>query len=350
MSLVKARTARTLVTTGLALAAAAAYVRLRARRAEREHPPSGRFVEVDGVRLHYVERGQGQPVLLLHGNVVTLDDYRLSGVLELAAERYRVIAFDRPGFGYSERPKGRRWTAAAQARLLHRALAQLGVESPVVVGHSWGTLVALALAQQEPRYVKSLVLLSGYYYPTLRPDVPLQSSLALPVVGTLMRHTVSPLLGRLLWSPSRKAMFSPAQPSPRFYDYPVWMSLRPSQLRASAEDAALMVPAASSLSAHYRELEMPVLVVAGDGDRIAWPDKHSRRLHQELPQSQLRLIPDAGHMVHYLAPREVMAAIDAAAGAQTTTAVPYREPPSYLEGTRPYAAAVSSPSTEERIR
>ena len=78
----------------------------RARKTEREYLPTGRFITVDGVRLHYIEKGEGPPVVLLYGNVVTAEDFRTSGVLELLAGRHRVIAFDRPGFGYNDRPHG----------------------------------------------------------------------------------------------------------------------------------------------------------------------------------------------------------------------------------------------------
>ena len=111
-----------LAATAAALAASALYNAYRTRRAEREHPPAGRFVEVDGVRLHYLERGAGPPVVLLHGNVVTAEDWVLSGVLDRVAERHRVVAFDRPGYGHSDRPRGSAWTAAEQADLLRRAL------------------------------------------------------------------------------------------------------------------------------------------------------------------------------------------------------------------------------------
>ena len=100
--------------------------------------------------LHYSDRGTGQPVVLIHGNAVTGDDYNTSGVAELLLKQHRMVIFDRPGFGHSERPHGRLWTANEQAELLHKALRQVGVERPVVVGHSWGTIVALALAEQHP--------------------------------------------------------------------------------------------------------------------------------------------------------------------------------------------------------
>ena len=139
-----------------ALGGAALYNRAQARRAERDNPPVGRFLRLDGTQLHFLDegpadmgttgRGGGPPVVLLHGNTVMLEDWIVSGVFDLVAVSRRVVAFDRPGFGHSERPRDRSWTPAAQARLLRRACRRLGVERPVVVGHSWGTLVALAWA------------------------------------------------------------------------------------------------------------------------------------------------------------------------------------------------------------
>jgi pimeloyl-ACP methyl ester carboxylesterase len=168
---------------------------LAARRAERRHPPSGAFMHVDGVRLHYSDRGEGSPVVLIHGNAVSGDDWNTSGVAELLLRGHRVIIFDRPGFGHSERPRGRLWTAAQQAELLHKALRRLGVERPVIVGHSWGTIVALALAEHPQANVAGLVLVSGYYFWTVRPDVLLVVAGTLPILGDVLRYTILPLLG-----------------------------------------------------------------------------------------------------------------------------------------------------------
>jgi alpha-beta hydrolase superfamily lysophospholipase len=129
-----------------AMAGLALWNTYRARKVKREHPPRGRFVAIDGAQLHYLEKGGGQPVVFLHGNVVTAEDFDLSGLLSLASERQcHVVAFDRPGFGYSDRPRRAMWTPARQADLFRQAFVKLGIERPVV-GHSLGTLVALALS------------------------------------------------------------------------------------------------------------------------------------------------------------------------------------------------------------
>jgi len=136
------------------IGASAAGVRRRSRRAERNQPPVGRLLDIDGVRLHVVEKGEGSQVVLIHGNVVSERDYEASGLLDRLARNHRVIAIDRPGFGHSTRPRDRLWTPAAQAKLLHAALVQLGVKQAVVVGHSMGAMVALALALDYPEDVR----------------------------------------------------------------------------------------------------------------------------------------------------------------------------------------------------
>jgi pimeloyl-ACP methyl ester carboxylesterase len=292
---------------------ATAFVHQRAWQAERQNPPVGKFIEVDGVRLHYLERGEGPPLLMLHGRGSMVQELALSGLFELAAARYRVIALDRPGYGYSQRPRNKWWGPMAQAALLHRMLAQIGVERPVLFGHSFGATVAIALALDYPTSARGVVLASGCYFPTGRLEVPLEAPRAIPVLGDLIRHTISPLVGRLMWPGMLKLVFSPA-PVPRYFErFPVWMALRPSQLRAAAEEAALLIPSALALQRRYAELETPAVIVAGAQDRYADHRRHSVALHAMLPGSELLLSPRAGHMVHHVDPRRVLQAIEAVA-------------------------------------
>ncbi|MGJ7917236.1 alpha/beta fold hydrolase [Massilia sp. LXY-6] len=297
---------------GLGLAASFFYVRSKTKQAEAENPPQGRFLEVDGVRLHYIERGAGPVLVLLHGNGVLAEDFEHSGLLDRAAEHYRVIAFDRPGFGYSERPRSKVWTPQAQARLLHHALQELEVDSAIVLGHSWGTLVALSMALEAPDFVRGLVLLSGYYYPSLRADV-LTSGPAIPLVGDLMRYTVSPLVGRMLWRPIAKRAFAPMEVDVRFRALPVWMMLRPKQLRAAAAETAMMIPSAMALAKRYPELKVPAVIISGTKDLIVDFSHNSERLSERIPDSELQLQSGVGHMTHYARPDQVMAAIDSIA-------------------------------------
>jgi pimeloyl-ACP methyl ester carboxylesterase len=251
--------------------------------------------------------------VLLHGNQAMADDFKISGVFDLVAEKHRVIAFDRPGFGHSERPHETVWTPSAQADLVHKALVKLDVRTPVMVGHSWGTLVALAYAVEHPADTGALLLLSGYYFPKKRLDVIIGSLPAIPMLGDLLRYTIWPVLGWLTGPLLLKTVFAPSKVTDRFKrEFPLSMALRPSQIRATAGDSALMVPGAASLKEHYGELAMPISIMAGRGDKIVEIEPHPMRLHGRLVrQSTLEVVDGTGHMIHHAFPDKVAAAVEA---------------------------------------
>jgi pimeloyl-ACP methyl ester carboxylesterase len=307
-----------LVAAGMALAGAAVVAERQARKAERDHPPKGSFISAGGARLHYVERGDGPPVIFLHGNGAMVEDLLISGVIDQAARRTRAIAFDRPGFGHSERPRRRNWTAVAQASILPEAFRLLGIERPIIVAHSWGTLVALALALEYPRHVAGLVLLSGYYYPTPRRDVALFSPPAIPIVGDILNHTVAPFIGEAIAPKLIDRMFSPQGVSPRFArEFPLALALRPSQIRAFGEDSAHMIAAADMLKDRYRSLFPPTAILAGDADEIV-SFRQAQRLHGEVAGSRLDVLRGGSHMVHHIAPERVVRAIEIILSESTT--------------------------------
>jgi pimeloyl-ACP methyl ester carboxylesterase len=277
---------------------------------EADRPVASRFITVEGTRLHYIDRGRGTPVVLLHGNGSMIGDFLSSGITGCAEAGCRVVAFDRPGFGYSERPRGRRWGPLEQARLLLRAFALLGIERPIVVGHSWGTLVAVALALESGQDVAGLVLLSGYYYPVPRPRQNAASVSAFSLVDDVVRQAVMPFVWRLAAPGAVKKIFAPCAVPERFKQaYSMADALRPSQMKAVEEEAAMLGEAARSLAVLYRELSVPIRLIAGSDDRIVETEKQSVRLHRELANSTLRVVPGCGHMVHHAVPEEVMGAI-----------------------------------------
>ena len=297
--------------TASALAAAGLANAWLARKAERERPPRGRFLRVRGQRLHVVDRGEGKPLVLLHGNGSSVEDFAVSGLIDRAAARYRVIAFDRPGFGHSPRGTGRFQSPEQQADLLAAALRKLGAQRAIIFGHSWGTLVALALAIRHPSAVAGLVLASGYYFPTPRPDALLFSPPAIPLIGDVLAYTVWPLISRLTWRLLMQQLFAPAAVSQRLSRCLKPLALRPTQVRAAAAESASMIPAANRLSDHYRDIRAPVTIIAGDGDRIVSPEQ-AHRLQGALRISSLELANGVGHMVHHSAPELVTAVIDRA--------------------------------------
>lgn len=292
-----------------ALAAMALINRNFAKKAERNNPATGSFLHVDGVRLHYVERGSGDPLVLLHGNGSMIEDFESSGLINLAAKDYRVIVFDRPGFGHSDRPRNVIWTPDAQAELIKHALDRLNVSNAVVLGHSWGASVAVSLALKFPDLVRGLVLASGYYYPTARPDVVAMGTPALPLIGDILSYTVSPLISRAIWPLMMAKIFGPRSVPKKFAAFPKELAVRPSQVRASAAESALMIPDAFKLRNQYADLKMPVAIIAGEQDRLIDIDTQSARLHSDVRQSRFHRIAENGHMIHQTATNQVMSAI-----------------------------------------
>ena len=180
-----------------------------------------------------------------------------------------------------------------------------------MVGHSWGTLVALALALDHPRSVAGLVLASGYYFPTARADAALLSPPSIPLLGDAISYTVAPLIGEIMGPPMIKKMFAPQPVSPRFErEFPLALALRPSQIKAFSEDTSHMIAAAGQLSPRYATLRCPTVIMGGDADRIVDIGRQAKRLHGAIPGSRLDVLPGAGHMIHHLDPGRMVRAID----------------------------------------
>jgi pimeloyl-ACP methyl ester carboxylesterase len=306
-----------LLWAGAALAASAVYVQWSSRQAERKNPPSGRFLTADGTRLHYLDTGgPGPAVLWLHGNGTMARDLEISGIMGALGSEYRVLAFDRPGFGYSTRPRNRAWTPAEQADLIFAALRQKGIPDAIVLAHSWGNLIALELALRQPEFVKGLLLVGGFYFPVPRADVPVLALPAIPVIGDVMRYTISPLIARAIMPRAIRKMFEPQPVDNRFARlFPIDLALRPVTLRAGAEETAMMIPAAAALEKHYAQIRQPTVILAGSADQIVDVQKQSVRLHEAIPHSELLVQQDEGHMVHYHASHIVEQAVDKLASA-----------------------------------
>ena len=271
-------------------------------------PYFGQFVFVDGLRLHYVSKGAGRPVVFIHGNPGSHQDFSRT-LLGDVSESYRAVAFDRPGHGHSERFEGTRVTVEAQARLLRNALKKLSIERPSIVGHSWGGAVALAMALEAQEDVAGLVLLAPAAYPgdkaqwwTVLPHVPL--------LGNFLLQTLTPLLGRWIVRSSLKQAY---HPQPIQEDYAreaeaLWTRLP--QIKACANDDRSLDDSLKFLSERYPELDLPVIIVTGDSDLLVKPEEHACRLHQSIRGSELIRLDGTGHQIPQTRPESVTEAIE----------------------------------------
>lgn len=292
------------------LGALACYARHTSLRAERRNPPQGRFVDAGGGhRLHYVSSGRGRPVVLLHGASTQLQDMTTS-LMPRLSQRYQVFAFDRPGHGYSDRPSYRAW-AEAQARTLHAAVRRLDLEKPVIVGHSMGGGVAMAYGFLYPKELAGVVFLSGLAYPEFRPDFLKFAAPAIPLVGTLMSHTVYQPLQRLMLPSMLRRFFAPQDiPERLLRELPLEMLYRPKAIRVNAEEQMAVMPSMIDLQRQYPSYPLPVSVLVGLEDQTTDPARHGLRMASELPNVRLRRLPGLGHMIHHFAQEEVAQAVD----------------------------------------
>lgn len=285
------------------------YTDYAIRVAEAAYPPVGQFVTTEGVTLHYLERGAGRPVVLIHGSDGTLQDFVLSGLIDRLATQYRVIAFDRPGHGYSGRPAGEPLTIGLNARLIHGALKELGVQRPILVGHSFGGPVSLQFAVDYPGDVGGLLLLSPGAFST-NDDLGLLYQLpSVPVLGPLFLQTLLVPGGKLLVPSMNRKAFYPVTTPPAYLDLMASLGARPGQFTAYTDEWKAYHQSMTALSPRYGEIRLPVTIIAGAKDRLTKVDEQARPLSKAIPESTLTVLSDAGHEVHYQHPEVVLEAL-----------------------------------------
>lgn len=282
-------------------------------RAEASHPPGGQFVEVDGHRVHARVMGTGPDVVLIHGASGNLRDFTFSLAPKLA-ERYRVIALDRPGLGYTGRLGRKAASLDAQAALLMRAAGRLGAERPIVLGHSYGGAVALTWAANHPDRIAALVPLAAASNPWRSDLEPYYRITAHPVLGPVAVTLIS------AWVPDRVVeravakVFAP-QPAPEGYaaHFGPGLTLRRDTLRANALQRAAIKDEIARLHTRWQDISVPTEILHGTEDRTVGLAIHSEPLSRQIPDARLTRLEGVGHMPHHAAEAEVIAAVDRAA-------------------------------------
>jgi pimeloyl-ACP methyl ester carboxylesterase len=263
------------------------------------------LVHVEQTHLHVIDRGEGRTVVVLQGDDGDASDF-MAPLLARVAYDFRALLIDRPGCGGSDRSR-HDTTLDSQARVIRLALRELGAEQPLLVAHSWSAVAALALALRYPDDVSGLVLINPLCYA----DASIRATDPHLRVVSRLGSLVAPMVGRTAHDAALRVKFSP-EPVP-FPESLVPLReaatiRRPSERRRLARNTASLRSAAG-LVTRYGDIEMPVVIVVGDGDRVASPSRHGYRLHNQVHHSHLIVLPRAGHMIQLTRPDSVMETI-----------------------------------------
>ncbi|WP_420863633.1 alpha/beta fold hydrolase [Algirhabdus cladophorae] len=300
----------------------AAY--LRQSKVEASHPPTGQFVSVDGAQVHVDIQGpsDGRAVVLVHGASGSTRDLTFSLAPELAGKGYRVYTIDRPGMGYSDdidasftrafSTKGA--SPIQQGQFLKKALDQLGVVDPILVGHSFGGSVVLGWALAHPDYASALVLLAAPSNPWPGELDPLYKLNGSTLGGGLAVPVLSAFAPQSVIDSTIEAIFRP-DPAPDGYgDYiGARMTTRIGTMRSNARQVLSLRPYIVEMTPRYGTITQPVEILHGLADTIVPFTVHSEKLINQLPNAELTTIDGAGHMPQHTHMDQVIAVIDRAA-------------------------------------
>jgi pimeloyl-ACP methyl ester carboxylesterase len=243
-------------------------------------PRPGKIARVNGVAVHYIDRGSGPAVVLIHGFGGHTFSYRRN--IPALAKHHRVIALDLKGFGYSERPEHDDYSLSAQARLVLGLMDELGIESASIVGHSMGGEVAMRVATAAPERLQNLILIasvSGDRFPTLPP-----TPLIKPFMPLLSRLTARFLLKRGFYD--RSKLTDEVREGYR----------GPRRVRGFMDGIyQLMRDARHDPPIAYEKITQPTLILWARGEKL--PGSMLTRLRRHLPDAEVRYIEEAGHLL-----------------------------------------------------
>lgn len=289
----------------LAAAGLVGFAGLTARRVGRAIPPAGRFVDVAGCRLHWLERGEGPPIVMIHGLGASMHHFS-HGMLDQLADEFRVVLVERPGSGHSTGQRGGPANPRAQGNVIAAFVEALELERPVVVGHSLGGTVALALGLDHPRLVSGLALLA--------PLTEAQSETPELFRGLLIRSslrrratawTLATPAGIRGGPETARVAFSPEAPPG---DWAVrgggLLGLRPSAFEGASADLVAIERDLPGMMARYGVLEVPVAILFGRDDAILDARANTEGAIAAAPGLEVELIEGAGHMLPVTRPRE----------------------------------------------
>lgn len=285
-----------------AIVALVLFTAYTARRVDAALPPLGRFVEVGGSRIHYLDKGDGPTLLLIHGLGASMRVFTHS-VLERLSGEFRVVVLERPGSGESTREPSACARVRSQAEIVSAFIGALGLEHPVLVGHSMGGAVALAVALEHPEQVRGLALVAPLA--NAQGTVPPIFNKLIITSRTLRRltaWTVATPASILRRAQVLDTLFGPdAVPKDYATKGGGLLGLRPKSFCSASEDLVALEGELPALVGRYAELRMPVGILYGTGDKVLDHQLHGVEVASKIEGAELELI-EGGHMLPLTAP------------------------------------------------
>lgn len=285
----------------------------REARAEAAFPPEGQILDVDGITVHAAIMGEGPDVVLIHGSSGNTRDMTFA-LAPILAQSYRVIAFDRPGLGYSDSFNADGETIVEQAEILQKAAALVGADKPIVAGQSYGGSVALAWAVTRPENIAGLVLIAPAAIPWETPLDAFNSIGATATGNALVLPLISAFVPEWYVDKALDRVFAP-QTAPEGYaeHFGTGLTMRRASMHANAKQRANLLGEVTALQPRYGEIDVPTEIVHGTADTTVGLGWHSERLIEQIPGAELIELEGIGHMPQVVSAPEVAAAIDRAA-------------------------------------
>jgi pimeloyl-ACP methyl ester carboxylesterase len=289
-----------------------------ARRVEQALPPQGRFIDIGADRIHYVEYGNGPPIVFVHGLGGQMRNFAYLQMQDLARS-HRVVLIDRPGSGHSTRGARSSASISAQARTVAMFIDAMGLNKPVLVGHSLGGAIALAVGLNHPQSVSRLALIA----PLTHMAVPSRAFGGLLIRSSLVRRVVSVTLATPFGIKGSRAVLATVfGPDAVPRDFAIkgggLLGLRPRSFYAASSDMIAIKDELPAMENQYATLRLPVDVLYGREDRILDWRHHGEALKRKLDHTTLRLV-DGGHMLPVTAPALTMEWLQAIAAEPLTT-------------------------------
>jgi len=255
-------------------------------------------IELEGVRIHYREEGEGIPLILLHGVGVTSLLWEKN--IESLAKSYRVLALDLPGCGQSGKLVHFDYSLLHLALIIEKFILFLGEPKVILGGNSLGGGLALMLALKPQKQIAALVLMAPICY--LQP-ISIGIKIArTPILGELSffllgKWTIRYILKGSIWD-HRLITKDVVNRLTRPLYSPFW---RWAQMKTLRGIVPKDVPA---ITQAYKSIKVPTLIVWGEKD-ILTPVSLAKRLHQDIPGSELKVFSDCAHIPQFEKPEEV---------------------------------------------